>query len=524
MAFERVAGHFPVVLLELDQALRQPHRVLVEHVVVDHAVADQQVAAQVFRVFDRRAALVGLRVQLRRVEDVGRVLVVVAGPVGHRAQRGAGLEHVGFAEQRHERHEAAVAAAVDTHVFGVALVLGDHVLHAVHVVLQLGVAHAAVDRRAPVAAVTFRSAVVHVQHDETVLHQQLVEHLLAEIRRPARVHVLQVAGAVHEHHHRVLAALFQGFGAVELGPDVAGAVAGRHLHDLRRQPLARGEIGAAGVGELAGVTAGHRLNRQLRRHVRLRPAQQQLRSVRRQREILDAVERGHFPHFAAGAGHRAHLVVTRPFAVADEIGGDAIGRPLRRGNFPAAGGQAVGALARHHGVEVGKAGFFAQVPQRAAARQPAEVVEAPVDPGWVGQPVRGHQLAAGQVDGGDPAVLVVHRARHQRHVAAVVAPQHAVNAHRAVALERVLAGGLAHFGQRVAADAGQAGKRQLAMAAVGQVHQHQLLALRRVAADAHAHVLDFFVTGLGHVLGHLAGAAGFVVLGFGDHQQPAAVG
>src|SRR3546814_4679188 len=59
---------------------------------------------------------VGLRVDVGRVEDVRRVLVVVLRPVRHRAQGGAGLERARFAEQRHERHEAAVAAAVDADV------------------------------------------------------------------------------------------------------------------------------------------------------------------------------------------------------------------------------------------------------------------------------------------------------------------------------------------------------------------------------------------------------------------------
>ena len=80
---------------------------------VDQAVADQQRALQPVGEVDRRAAPVGGRIRLRLVEDVRRVLVVVVRPVGHRPQRGAGGEHVRRREHRHQRDEAAVAAAID---------------------------------------------------------------------------------------------------------------------------------------------------------------------------------------------------------------------------------------------------------------------------------------------------------------------------------------------------------------------------------------------------------------------------
>ncbi len=50
----------------------------------------------------------GLRIDVRRVEDVRRVAVVVVGPVGDRPQRGAGLESARRPEHGHEGHEAAV--------------------------------------------------------------------------------------------------------------------------------------------------------------------------------------------------------------------------------------------------------------------------------------------------------------------------------------------------------------------------------------------------------------------------------
>src|SRR3546814_9955727 len=56
--------------------------------------------------------------------------------------------------------------------------------------------------------------------------------------------------------------------------------------------------------------------------------------------------------------------------------------------------------------------LLGQQPQRAVVGHPAEIVVVPVDPGVVMQAVARLQLCAGQVDGGDPAVLVVDRA-HQ---------------------------------------------------------------------------------------------------------------
>src|SRR5690606_17232662 len=99
-----------------------------------------------------------------------------------------GLERARAAEQGHEGHEAAIAAAVDAGVVTVALVVGHHPVQAIQVVLQLRVAHPAVDRGAPVAAVALAAAVVQVQDHVALLDQQVVEHLLAEVVGPARVH------------------------------------------------------------------------------------------------------------------------------------------------------------------------------------------------------------------------------------------------------------------------------------------------------------------------------------------------
>ena len=140
------------------------------------------------------------------------------------------------------------------------------------------------------------------------------------------------------------------------------------------------------------------------------------------------------------------------------------------------------------------------------------------------------QRCAGKVHGGDPPILVVDRAQHHRHAAAVRTPDQcglcivaAHHPHRAVALQRILAGRFAHLGERIVLDAGQAVEGELAQLAAGHVRQPQLLRERIAAADTGAHVLEFLVTGFGDVLGHLAGGAGVRAFDGGGHQQPAAV-
>ena len=67
MILDRVRRDRPVLLAQLDQPLRQPHRVLEVDVGVDHAVADEQRALQPFGEVDRRALAVRLGVLLRQL-------------------------------------------------------------------------------------------------------------------------------------------------------------------------------------------------------------------------------------------------------------------------------------------------------------------------------------------------------------------------------------------------------------------------------------------------------------------------
>ena len=368
--------------------------------------------------------------------------MVIRCPVGNRTQRGTGLESLRGTEQRHEAHEAAVAAAVNADIGPVALVIGDHVIDAVKIILQLRMAHLPVDGGPPVAAVTFRGAVVHVEHHVALLHQQVVEHLFAKIHRVTCAYVLQIAGAVHEHRDRVFFSGLGVFRAVQFGPDHPGAVFGRHLHVFRLDPVARLKLRAAGVGQFPGLAVAGIHHGQLHRQVAARVAHGQTFAVRRQAEVLDAIKRGHFTKIGTVTIDAADLVITRPAPVAQEVGLAALGIPLHAAGFIVAGGQHFRSFAFTH-IQMAVAALFGQIPE-AVVGQEAEFVEAPVDPGRIGQAVTDGQFAAGEIDADQPAVLVVDGAHHQRNLRAVGAPyRRCLHAHRPVAFQRIEFLGLA---------------------------------------------------------------------------------
>src|SRR5205814_10211871 len=93
--FDGEHRHAPVFLAQLDQLLREAHRVLEVHVRIDHAVADEQRSFQSVGEVDRRRLSIRLRIILRRVEDVARVWMVVVRPIGDWTQRGGGRVNAG---------------------------------------------------------------------------------------------------------------------------------------------------------------------------------------------------------------------------------------------------------------------------------------------------------------------------------------------------------------------------------------------------------------------------------------------
>ena len=134
-------------------------------------MADEERAFQAFGEEDGAAAAVGFGIGLRGVQDVRRVAVIVSGPVGHGAKRGAGGEDIGLGKHRHQGEETAVAAAVDSDLFGVGTVLRDGVSGGIDEVVEVLAAHVLVDGGAPVAAVAGGAAVIHVEDQIAALPQ-----------------------------------------------------------------------------------------------------------------------------------------------------------------------------------------------------------------------------------------------------------------------------------------------------------------------------------------------------------------
>ena len=170
------------------------------------------------------------------------------------------------------------------------------------------------------------------------------------------------------------------------------------------------------------------------------------------------------------------------------------------------------------------------------------------------------ELVRAEIDGRDPAVLVVDRANLDRDRAAVVAPFDAAaaavfgvgnDAHRALfrlvvlavflvvlaarrrRLRRLVLIGfrarglfvfLAHAFQRIVVDARQVVGGELVLRMRDEIEQQHRLRRRIVAADARALVFLFLVAGFGDEVLQLAGLALVVALRRREHEHPASVG
>ena len=384
-----------------------------------------------------------------------------------------------------------------------------------------------------------------------MLQQQVLEHLLAEIVRPALGHVLQVARTVHEQHRRMLLRRVVIRRLVILRPDVEMAVAARNLHELRLDPVHRLVLRAARVGEFVRTGAVDIHHRQLRRDVGGRVRHGEPAAVGRQHErhaalgAAEALVAGNALQIATRGRQPVGVVGIGRLLVGEHVEPLAVRRHDRARYLVAGAGQCARLAVQRLDVQLRPATGFGFEPQRAVVGQPAEFVEAPVDPGRIGQPVLCDQLVIGEIDAGDPAVLVVDRAQLDRQLAAVVAPcdaaatavvatgHDAYQAHvgrlqrcRLVGLAVLLQRGhrlLAQGGQRIVLDAGQPIGLQCVLLVMGQVEQPQRLRRRVIAADVVARVLRLGVAAVGHVMIDLRRLALLVSLRRGHQQQPAAV-
>jgi hypothetical protein len=132
----------------------------------------------------------GLVVVLRTVQDPARVPVAVMGPIRDRAQRRARGEMLRLGEQRHEGDEPAVGTAIDADAGRVHALVFGQVPCAVHLVGQVLAPHVAVNGGPPIPSITARGPEIDVEDREPLRRQQVVEHVLAIVARPAAMPVL----------------------------------------------------------------------------------------------------------------------------------------------------------------------------------------------------------------------------------------------------------------------------------------------------------------------------------------------
>ena len=343
--------------------------------------------------------------------------MVVVAPVRHTPQRGPGLESLGLEEHGHQGHEPAVRAAVDADALGVRVVVRSGVVDAVFEIFELGVAHVAVDGRAPVAPVALRRTEVGRDNDEALVVEQRVHHVLAEVVGPLVVGVLQVAGPVREDDQRARAGESLRVGQVHPRPDRLLGMGRGYGDDLGDGQINAEELIGDGVRELLGrgVRDAQVLYVELGRQVQVGIGKDHARLVGRELVTINcAFHLGDRRQRPGGEVEAFELLHTGVLAVRAVIHGRAVAGeldiahlvPLARERCP---GIALGLVA----VETSEVGFFGDIPERVSARDEPELVEAPVDPGLVAQVVgAGHRGVAIGIESlgvhqHDPAVLVV---------------------------------------------------------------------------------------------------------------------
>ena len=187
--------------------------------------------------------MIGERIVLRKIENLSSVAVIVVRPIRHGAERGTRTEVLGLSEERHQRHEAAVTAAVHANALRVHAVVRREILRAIHFILQIATTHEPVDRRAPVAAIARAPAVVHVQHGVPLRREVVIKHVLTRIGAlPVVMNVVHIAGPVHKNHRRT----------IRPHTEIGRLVNVRwHLHTIRRRdhhqlgipPVVRQKVG-----------------------------------------------------------------------------------------------------------------------------------------------------------------------------------------------------------------------------------------------------------------------------------------
>ena len=137
----------------------------------------------VHRIGERVRGLVRLRVERRIAEIAFGVGGVVQLPLGHRRDRRAGREHARRLLQQLQGHVAAIGPAHHRDLGWIDERLLLEPFDAGELVLDLGVAHGAIDRIFEPGAATVGAAVVDREHDPALVDQRFVQRQLSHTRR-----------------------------------------------------------------------------------------------------------------------------------------------------------------------------------------------------------------------------------------------------------------------------------------------------------------------------------------------------
>src|SRR4051812_21085510 len=115
---------------------------------------NQQRILQSIREINRRGATICERVELRRVQDVRRITMIVVRPVRHTANRGARAEILCLSEQRELGDESAVASTINADAVRIDVVSLREILRHIDLILKVTTTHVTVYGCSPVATVS----------------------------------------------------------------------------------------------------------------------------------------------------------------------------------------------------------------------------------------------------------------------------------------------------------------------------------------------------------------------------------
>ncbi len=266
-------------------------------------------------------------------------------------------------------------------------------------------------------------------------------------------------------------------------------------------------------------------------------------TVEREAGRAHAAQRRDLVRVAGGDVDPVDLVAPRMLGIRAVVDRPAVGGELRLRDDERPSGQSrrLGAGVGANLVEPGVALFLGEIVERGVVGQPAEIVVVVVDPGGVVQVMERAQRRSVEVDGGDPAVLVVAALEHHRDALSVASPLQVEDLDRpglplvvarVALLGRALPllglpsclGRLSEVGQRIFEDRRQ-GREVQGVDLVGvEVQEQELLGKGLSAAYLGPHLFDLDVAALGHPERHLRRLARAAVGRCGHDEQPAAVG